>query len=333
MQTKRNLWLVAILTICSLILAACAAPNAAKVYCSKNPATVPAGQPVCRVNDNKINNNVEIEVPALQVGNQQVAIYYGYSENEKPIVIDNVGYHPYPASQAIIIPLSVLDFRTDSNSSGDFCKAQGLRCIDVIGNVTIVYTGADGQNRVVNNITIQVLGSLKFLVNDNTIDKWLTLNRVDPVSDFWSKFWDVVRVPKVIKINVDPVGDQWGTNTNQAVATVFNDRLANWEFADLFELTNGTIIVKSIDLPVTTSEEGASNASNVDAIATQAAVEKYEAESFATQRAVICQGISNDGACADLMNIYKGGCPNNGSEVTVQVEPVAPSSVATTTNQ
>ncbi len=320
---KKNFWrLLAALIVVSLALAACGGANPAKVYCPVNPAALSPDQRVCRPNDGKGPTvNKEVETDALAIGTQQRAIYYGYGEDEKPMLFDDAGYHPYPANRAIILPLQVQDFRTDSNPDGEFCAGQKPRCIAPIGGVTIEYRSPDGQTRVVNDVTISVVGSLRFIVDENTASAWLMLDRSRTQEDYWFKFWDQVRVPKLISIvstGVDPVADQWGERTNLAVAQILTARATSWDFSSLYELTDGTITVKSVEAPIL---PGTTGNTNVDAQATQNAIELEEARAYATQRAVICEGITDEVACAWQMQNYTG---NGNSPVTVQTNPNIP---------
>ncbi|MEK7525333.1 MAG: hypothetical protein AAB548_03090 [Patescibacteria group bacterium] len=304
--------------VISLALAACGGVDPNQVICKRNPAAVKVGDPVCRPNVEGSINNDEFRTPAVVVGNQQKAIYYGYVEDTRPEILDTIGAHPYPASQSIPLPLQVQDFRTDSNPNGEFCAGQKPRCIAPMSGVTLEYTSADGQIRTIEGITINLQGSLRFVVEESTALAWLRLDRTRTQEDFWYKFWDAVRVPKIVSItgfSVDPVSDQWGEKTNQAIAAVLTARAVYWEFAPLISLTDGVIQVKSVDAPTV---PGAITGGNIDAQATQNAIQLGQAEAFATQRAVVCEGIDDDVACALLMQTYAG---NSQSPVTVQVYP------------
>lgn len=315
---KRTSSVIAGLVCLALILAACGGIDPNQVICKRNPAVVEAGQPICRPNIEGGISNDEVRTQAVVIGNQQKAIYYGYAEDARSIILDTIGAHPYPESQSILLPLQVQDFRTDSNPDGEFCAGQKPRCIGPIGGITLEYLSNDGQTRVINDVTISVVGSLRFVVNENTASRWLSLDRSRVQEDFWYKFWDQVRVPKLISITesgTDPVADQWGEKTNRAIAAVLTMRALSWDFAALLEITDGVIQVKSVDAPVL---PGTITGGNIDAQATQNAVNLEQAQAFATQRAVICEGINDNVACALLMQTYAG---DNQSLVTVQVNP------------
>lgn len=311
--------LAVIIVLTALVLTACGGIDPSLVICPKNPAALAPGKQVCRPNVDGGIEKDEVRESGLAVGSQQRAIYYGYAEDVQPTLIDQVGYHPYPASKSIVLPLQVQDFRTDSDPNGAFCSGQKPRCIAPIGDVTLEYLSSDGQTRVINDVTISVVGSLHFVVNENTASRWLRLDRSRTQEDFWYKFWDQVRVPKLISITksgIDPIADQWGEKTNQAIATVLTARAISWDFAILFEITDGALQVKSVEAPVL---PGTVTGGNIDAQATQNAVNLEQAQAFATQRAVVCESIDDDVACALLMQTYAG---NDQSPVTVQVNPV-----------
>lgn len=307
-MSKSHLWrLATILLVAGLVLAACGGVDPNLIICKNNPAAVKDGDPVCRSNIDGGIGKDEVRVPAVIVGNQQKAIYYGYVEDARPIILDSIGAHQYPASQSIVLPLQVQDFRTDSNPDGDFCAGQKPRCIAPMGDVTLEYTSADGQIRTLSGVTINLQGSLRFSVEDSTASTWLRLNRTSTEQDFWYKFWDAVRVPKIISISssgVDPVSDQWGEKTNQAIAAVLTARVANWEYAPLLILTDEAVQVKSVEAPTV---PGAVTGGNIDAQATQNAVQLGQAEAYATREAIICQSVKSDEACAWHMQNFEGG--------------------------
>lgn len=324
---NKNFWrLMAALIITSITLAACGGIDPNQVICKRNPAAVAANDPVCRQNIDGGINNDEQRVAAVIVGPQQKAIYFGYVEDARPIILDTIGAHPYPQSQSVLLPLQVQDFRTDGNPDGDFCAGQKPRCIAPLGNVTLEYNSVDGQVRTISGVTINLQGSLRFIVDNNTAGIWLTLDRSRSEEDFWYKFWDAVRIPKIISITssgVDPIADQWGEKTNQAIAAVLTARAANWQFTPLLDLTDDMIQVKSAEAPVL---PGSITGGNIDAQATQRAVELEDAVAFATQKAVICQEMADETACAWQMQTFRGeGNPQ------VIVQPPDPIPAAETT--
>lgn len=306
-MSKTYLWRVTIiLLVASLALAACGGVDPNLIICKNNPAAVENGDPICRPNVDGGIGKDEVRVPAVIVGNQQKAIYYGYIEDSRPIILDTIGAHPYPASQSIVLPLQVQDFRTDSNPDGEFCAGQKPRCIAPMGGVTLEYTSTDGQVRTIEGVSINIQGSLRFVVEDSTASTWLRLNRTISEQDFWYKFWDAVRVPKIISISssgIDPVSDQWGEKTNQAIAAVLTARVANWEYAPILALTDEAVQVKSVEAPTV---PGAVTGGNIDAQATQNAVQLGQAEAYATQKAIICAGMTDESACAWQMQNYTG---------------------------
>jgi len=328
-MSKLSTWrLIAALIVVSLTLAACGGVDPNQVICKRNPAAVEAGEPICRPNVDGGISNDEFRTPAVAVGNQQKAVYYGYIEDSRPVILDAIGAHPYPASQSILLPLQVQDFRTDSNPDGEFCAGQKPRCIAPMGGVTLEYTSADGQVRTIEGVTLNLQGSLRFIVEDSTASAWLRLDRARTQEDFWYKFWDAVRIPKIVSITtsgVDPVSDQWGEKTNQAIAAVLTARAANWEFAPLLNLTDGVIQVKSVDAPTV---PGAVTGGNIDAQATQNAVQLGQAEAYATQKAVVCEGMTDETACAWQMDTFRGEGQNS-PNIVVQTDNDAAEPTAT----
>jgi hypothetical protein len=312
MNTKNTNQIITWLLVLFL-LAGCGA-NPKKVYCS----TIATADAKCRKDDGKGAKANEEHLDAVNLPPNTIGIYTDpFQSGKNSELITGMGYHSYPEKYTITIPTNLIQFKTEPYP----CDNETKTCTGSIDNINVVYTvNGVTQTRIIG---VDLTASLTFNVNSETKLLWILIvgDAKNASAAWFTTFWNDFRFfSRTLNLGeYDLPADNGGEESRQKIAEAMKNKFTTglnaWKYSSTFTLS--TFGIRQLYLNNETARAGYSQGSttSVDAQATQAAESVFNAQMYATQQAIICQGVNDPVACALLMLPYKG------DQVSVIVQP------------
>ncbi|MBU1327070.1 hypothetical protein KKB64_04165 [Patescibacteria group bacterium] len=300
----KNTFFFLVCLVLVLLLAGCKA-NPAYVYCP----TIAEPDVICRPDDGSGAKDNEEKLDAVSLPQYSVGIYTDpFGAGEKPVILTGLGYQAYPGKYTITIPTSLVLFKTEPYA----CQDGTNTCMGTIDNINVTYTiQGVTQTRIIG---VDITASLTFNVNAENVNEWIQIvgSETDASSTWFAAFWNDFRLTsRTLDLGeFDLPADNGGEASRRRIAQAMMDKFATgdnaWKYTSTFTLK--TFVIRQLYLNNETAIAGYSQGSttSVDAQATKAAESIFNAQTYATQQAIICQNADPIG-CALLMQAYQGG--------------------------
>lgn len=281
--------------VLAILLAACGPAQQNQVLCPLNYGNSTED---CKYSASSSNDGNHEFVPALQLGQNQVAIYR--PSGDRPVkLVQGIGFHEIPNKYSTIWPTDTRTLRTES----DTAKCADLLAVHECDTMLTDVLLKGGVKAVLN---FQVEYQLK-LTDANAATY---ASAFQSYADFMDKFNRFVRAEFRNAPSIDSALYTNG-DIKAALITYYSSRVTTWEYASLIDIKS--VSIREFDIP----------GINTSSTTIQQSQGEQNASAYATQQAIACPYQTEEWK-AYCMAIFIWSQKNDGSQ-----PPVPPVAVPT----